>query len=447
TVLLSGLGLGALAVLGFVGLGAVSLATVPLAVASVGLLSLTGYQVARAFGLNPKNNKAGAMVAAAVGGLLGLILGSAAGAGMFTAVGIILGGAYGIRLGWALTRSQREQESIPSGASIALSVIVAAVTAVVLAGVVAFLGGLATAALSAPAAVSLWGVGAAVPLLGMALPWGSMSSFPAGASYRDPTYEEIARLKESKRLAWDKSPLVRELVTEFGQAGGDIKVDPDESARYHGRSIGAAGRNPLIVLALCVFSRWAFLRAIISREQTYFTKWYSDVPASAELLVAAYANMVVSFVEMTGSTQNRWADDLDHVHVGTRVLFVGSYYSQLREALKAIRRENAGFIFSGFYTRLRDLTARELNRDPNFQFSLYERLAGVYYRPNTPQHNQPINVPGFTRIDQATHDAASKKIYGASEGDDQGDIKKGREAAKQNTLGWLYYLFLDRGEI
>lgn len=266
---------------------------------------------------------------------------------------------------------------------------------------------------------------------------GSLQFDGAVASYRYPTYTEQRKIDESLRRGSQLSPVARDLINEFHNQGGQFAVDPDIQAAYHGTAFRDRNDRPTVALTQDTISNgsWAFILATIGREMMEFNGWYKDVPASAEKLAVQYAHMAVIFAEATNGSARAWSTNLDHNHRNEGTYFVWAWYEKL---LQAVTSTTTGFIESEFYVWLRDFVSKQTASNSAYQYSLYERLTGKYYRPGTALHDTPIpaNVP---RLTQAQHDAASERVYGKDGNGDNG--------ADTSLIGYLKSWFTRRGNI
>ncbi|MBI4055253.1 MAG: hypothetical protein HY402_03880 [Elusimicrobia bacterium] len=267
--------------------------------------------------------------------------------------------------------------------------------------------------------------------------------WPSTEALRTANSEEHRKIEVAIERAKSGSPWARSVLEEFEKQvewfWNHIWIADDLSLAYHARAFGSAYRNPNIVLTADTIRNgsWAFIASKLVREATYFTKYFGwddprtskreDIPASVEKLAIAYVYDVLGFAQMTQGNSRSWATNLDHNHKNKGTWYEWSYYEALRQVLWL------PFIDTRFFTHLRDFTALEVNRDPAFQFSLYERWTGKYWRPGSPEHEQPIpdNVP---RLDEATYREATKKIYGQ---DGNGDNN-----STENFLGLVRDWFL-----
>ena len=257
------------------------------------------------------------------------------------------------------------------------------------------------------------------------------------ASYRYPTYSEQGKIDESLRRGAQLSPLANDLINEFRDQGGQFAIDQNGQAAYHGTAFRDTLDRPTVALTLDTISNgsWAFILATVGREIMNFNGWYGVVPASAERLAIQYAHMAMIFAQATNGSARAWSTNLDHNHMNEGTYFVWAWYEKL---LQAATSATVGFIDSEYFVWLRDFVANQTATNPSYQYSLYERLTGTHYRPNSPLHNTPIPA-NVQRLTQAQHDAASSRVYGADGNGDNG--------ANANLLGYLRGWFGRRGNI
>ena len=257
----------------------------------------------------------------------------------------------------------------------------------------------------------------------------------APASYRQPTYGEQSKIDESLRRGSELSPIARDLIQDFRDKNGRFVIDPDEQAAYHGTAFRGAQNRPTVALTADTINNgsWAFILATVGRELMNFNDWYKSVPASAEKLAVQYSHMALIFAEATNGSAHAWSTNLDHNHRNEGTYFVWAWYEKL---LQAMTSTTVGFIDSEFFVWLRDFVAKQTAENPAYRYSLYERLTGTHYRPDSSLHGTPIpsSVP---RLTQAQHDAASARVYGADGNGDNG--------ANTSLIGYLRGWFGGRG--
>ncbi len=263
---------------------------------------------------------------------------------------------------------------------------------------------------------------------------GSRRSFRLG-QLSWPNREESDRINDGR---WQNSPIGADLERTARSQGVQYAVDRQNRAD-HGESIVYQDRPMVALTKDTLNASWAFIQAIKAREHSWFYPWYSDIPASAEKLAVNYGHMALVFAQLTNSSSRRssWATNLDHDHDGNGKYYMWEWY---RELLKAVApgADNVypSFFGSTFFSWLRDYTANQLSDDVSYQYSLYERYTGRYYRPGQSVHEQelPANVP---RLGEDEYQKATRKFYGADgEGDGNSD---------QNFLGFVRKFFQARG--
>ncbi len=261
----------------------------------------------------------------------------------------------------------------------------------------------------------------------------SLPNERGGINDRFPTGEESVKIRESLRRSSELSDLAADLRKKFEGIFGSFRVDPNPEAAYHGQASASGGAARITLTADTLNNTpWAFIAAIIAREQTWFNGFYKSVPDSVEKLAVAYGHMVMVFADITNSSTRAWSTNLDHVHKDgdPNKPYVWDWYFNL---LQAALRD--AFTDSVFFNQLRNKVAAEISDNPAFRYSLYERYEGVTEDGRT--------VPDSLRIDKDTYRQAKKKLYGDN---GQGDDDKDPDTQRKNFLGLVRTWFRDRGE-
>ncbi|MEK7388256.1 MAG: hypothetical protein AAB036_01010 [Elusimicrobiota bacterium] len=255
-------------------------------------------------------------------------------------------------------------------------------------------------------------------------------------SYRHPTFAEQAKIDESLRRGGALSPIARDLIDAFAAKGGQFALDRNVGAAYHGTAFyDKNSRRPTVALTPDTIDNgsWAFILAVIGREMIHFHDFYSVVPASVEQLAVQYAHLAMVFAEATRGDSTSWSTNLDHNHLNQGTYLVWSWYENL---LKAVTSQTVGFIDSRFFIWLRDVISKETSSNPDYQYSLYERMTRLYWRPGTALHEKPIPAQ-VSRLGSREYEAASQRVYGV---DGQGD-----NHSASNLLGYVLNWFSGRG--
>ena len=307
-----------------------------------------------------------------------------------------------------------------------------------------------------------------------AIPWflGIPKDWPGREELSATTWREQRVVDEAVRFISqnDQSGSSKALIKKFLDQDGRILVQRGGNYLWHSRSVGNAYENPIVVFtehALSGGVPTASVGAFLVREVTNFWPPYGwddpstpqreDTPASVEkrALVTGYA--AVGFALSTESNSQGWKKAQDHRHHGLDPTQEGALYWWGFYQLVRFASLGPGIVYSALFAYLRDKVATELNLEPNFQYSLTERLEGVYDRyifapadsqlpPSErrlipdPRNGQPVTEPGFKRIDPATYQNAIEEIYGK---DGNGDQNPGTgKYSDGNFLGLLRNILL-----
>lgn len=285
---------------------------------------------------------------------------------------------------------------------------------------------------------------------------------PSLWGFRNPNHSERRKIEVSLQAAGARSPVFQELNSQFQREGGYFLIDNNRNARYLATATKNQWRNPVIVLTWDLLNRfngrdedvyrgapWEFIASVMAREQMYFSDWYSSIPDSAEKLTIAFMNMVRVFVELTDGRSSSWATDKDYQGTpgDSKSHVAWNWFEQLlfaaRAAVQGVGTNTGHIIESNIFAWARDSAAAEQKAGiPAFQFSLWEMQDGKYYRRGDAKNGQPLPSQA-PRIDRATYDRESYKVYGA---DGKGSNNQGSLDAG-TVFGWIIQWLKDRFEV
>ncbi|MEK7232849.1 MAG: hypothetical protein AAB268_03465 [Elusimicrobiota bacterium] len=285
---------------------------------------------------------------------------------------------------------------------------------------------------------------------------------PLFGGYRQLSASERIKVEATLRFGADKSPVFRALNAEFVRKGGSYLLDSNPKARYAAAASVDSHFRPVITLTYDLLNRyqgrnddmyrgapWEFIASVIAREQIFFNDWYAPIPFSAEKLAVSFMNMTRVFVDLTDGTSKSWATDKDYqATAGDNTTYTQwSWFEQLRAAGRDAARgagTNTGHLIdSKFFSWVRDWIApQDKSAIPAFQFSLWEQLKGLYYRPGNSKNGQPLPMDA-PRIDRKTYDGAAEVAYGS---DGKGNNPNGA-LDTSTAYGWIIQWLKDRREI
>ncbi|MBI4424129.1 MAG: hypothetical protein HY554_10405 [Elusimicrobia bacterium] len=266
----------------------------------------------------------------------------------------------------------------------------------------------------------------------------------AAGWYRDPNYNERARIDETIRRAYNESPTFANLYNEFQRKGGRFAMDDNGSADYWAAARGADWQ-PQIVLTRDMFWRrnynsdpgapWQFIASMIAREMVHSNSWIADIPPSAERIAIAFASMARVFSELTFDARSQtggrtwsWATDKDYKAADGSVVQWG-WYEAMVNAGRAVLA-NTHFNGTDFFQKWVYWAAERWSSDPAYHYSLWEQHSRKQWRTDG-RNDQPVpaNVPA---IDQATFQRASDKVFG-----NDGKGGGASDSILEWFLGWL----------
>ncbi len=281
-----------------------------------------------------------------------------------------------------------------------------------------------------------------------------------GPQFSVPTRGEAAKIDTARSRASQNSRVFSSLNDDFRSQGGYVQVyhypnAPAMSWAGHDNS----GR-PVVFLASDLLNRingprtedeyrgapWELIAATMAKDMVLSNRWYYAIPASADKLAVAAMNLVRVFVDLTNGTSSSWATDKDFQHQpgDSHSYIAWKWFDSLRTAAAAaVAGGGPGILYhSGFLAWVRDHVASRETTSPEYGFTLWERYDGKYYRPGDALNGTPI-PDHVSRIDKATFDRESYKVYGA---DGKSNDKEHR-LDNRTTFGWIIDWLKGRSEV